>query len=120
MSVVVVKADELCEGCAAKSHSLLDGGWGTLRVYMEMNDMCWDCVDKEPSLIVRDTTPDEAAIAKMVRSKSPYLRRMRRQRWRDGIKKDFKEPYVYLFLVTLLLAAFLMGACGYAAWSLVR
>jgi hypothetical protein len=104
MSVVLVKGSELCNRCALMCHPHVNAV-DSLRCFMELNDMCTTCLGKSPSVCVRQPFVWEQPIVKKVQSKSPYLRRMRRQAWIDGFKKDLREPYIYLMMVTFLIGA---------------
>lgn len=117
MSVVVVKTAELCNECAKKSHPEYECAWGTLRVFIEMNDLCTDCLGKTPSVVVRYPFNTELDIVKRVEKSSPWLRRDRRRAWWNGFKRDAADPYVHLLLVTVLLVAALGLAAAIGVWS---
>jgi hypothetical protein len=104
MSVVLVKGSELCNRCALVCHPHVNAV-DSLRCFVEFNDVCPSCVEKGATLVVREPFVWEEGIVKKVQSKSPYLRRMRRQAWIDGFKKDLREPYIYLMMVTFLIGA---------------
>lgn len=127
MSVLLAKASELCPRCVLLSHPFrghecefgLDRcDCGSMRVFIEMNDLCSKCVSNAHSIVVREPYPSEQKIVDKVERKSPWMRRQLRRAFWQGVREEARQPYIYLLLtvVLLVLALFWAFVAGLVSW----
>lgn len=122
MSVLLVRSSALCPKCIHFVHPIREECDDlSMRVFVEANDLCYDCMDISGSkkLFVRYPYPSEQAIVERVRRKSWFLRQERRRQFFREVTDQLSSPYFWMMisLAMVISAIGLTLAMGIWSWT---